>query len=207
MLVAMARPQFPQNDDGRQASSDARQEAATNAVNQLTLKKAAGGELDIPTRADAGLAARGPTAEQLGQTIDLEDARGPSLELAEHQATAPERAGTDEELEAPLPGPTLSAGYDASLEPPPEARDELEAHRRRMDEDIAPPPESLATLPSVQPGAPLAEIVPIFHAQAPEVLARPVPAASPESFGSVREAFRPSSFVELLDASLALNGR
>lgn len=167
-----------------------------------------GGELDIPTRADAALAARGPTAEQLGQTIDLEDARGPSLELAEHHPSAAEQAGTNEELEAPLPGPTLPGGYDVSLEPPPEARDELEAHRRRMEEDIAPPPESLATLPSVQPAAPLAEIVPIFQAQeAPEVLARPVPAASPESFASVRETFRPNSFVELLDASLALNGR
>ena len=29
---------------------------------------------------------------------------------------------------------------------------------------------------------------------------------SPESFGSVRESFRVSSFVELLDASLDLSG-
>jgi len=166
-----------------------------------------GGELDIPTRADAGLAAHGPTPEQLGQTIDLDEARGPSLELAEHPVHTPEPQGV-EELEAPLPGPTLSSGYDASLEPPPEARDELEAHRRRLEDDFAPPPESLATLPSVQPSAPVAEIVPIFPApEAPELLARPIPAASPETFASVREAFRPGSFVELLDASLALGGQ
>ena len=164
-----------------------------------------GGELDIPTRADAGLA--GPTPEQLGQTIDLEEARGPSLELAEHRVSTPAPPAV-EELEAALPGPTLVGGYDASLEPPPEARDELEAHRRRQEDDIPPPPESLATLPSVQPGAPVAEIVPIFQASSgPEVIARPLPTGSPEAFGSVRETFRPSSFVELLDASLGLGGQ
>jgi hypothetical protein len=166
-----------------------------------------GGELDIPTRADRGLSsAGGPTAEQLGQTIDLDEARGPSLELAEHQQAA--GPAPVEELEAPLPGPALVRGYDESLEPPPEARDDLEAHRRRQEDDIPPPPESLAQFPSVQPGAPVAEVVPIHHAQPaePELVARPIPSGSPESFGSVREAFRPSSFVELLDASLALGG-
>ncbi len=166
-----------------------------------------GGELDIPTRADAGLAARGPTTEQLGQTIDLEEARGPSLELAEHRVSTPAPPAI-EELEAPLPGPTMVGGYDEHLQPPPEARDDLEAHRRRQDDDIPPPPESLAQYPSVQPGAPPAEIVPIFQASAgPEVIARSVVAGSPESFGTVRETFRPSSFVELLDASLNLNGQ
>ncbi len=166
-----------------------------------------GGELDIPTRSDAGMATRGPTPEQLGQTIELEEARGPSLELAEHRVSTPAPPAM-EELEAAVPGPTMVGGYDASLAPPPEARDELEAHRRRLDEDAAPPPESLATLPSVQPGAPVAEIVPIFRApEGPEVIGRQVAAGRPESFGSVRETFRPSSFVELLDASLALHGQ
>jgi len=66
---------------------------------------------------------------------------------------------------------------------------------------------ALATLPSVQPGAAPA-IVP-FEAAAtgPEIIARPTPMGNAESFGSVRETFRPSSFVELLDASLALNGQ
>ena len=40
----------------------------------------------------------------------------------------------------------------------------------------------------------------------PEVVARPIPMGSPECFGNVRETFRPSSFVELLDASLGLSG-
>jgi hypothetical protein len=165
-----------------------------------------GGELDIPTRADAGLAASGPTTEQLGQTIELEEARGPTLELAEHQVAAPPPAAV-EELEVALPARDVALGYDESLQPPPEARDELEAHRRRLEDDIPPPPESLATLPSVQPGAAPA-IVPLeAAATGPEIIARPTPMGSPESFGSVRETFRPSSFVELLDASLALDGQ
>jgi hypothetical protein len=166
-----------------------------------------GGELDIPTRADSGItAASGPTAEQLGETIDLEEARGPSLELAEHQQAAAAPAPI-EELEVPLPGPTLVGGYDENLQPPPEARDDLEAHRRRQEDDIPPPPESLAQLPSEQPGPPAAAVVPIYHAQPePELVARPIPSGSPEAFAAVREPFRPSSFVELLDASLALDG-
>jgi hypothetical protein len=167
-----------------------------------------GRELDIPTRADSGITTSGPTAEQLGQTIDLEEARGPSLELAEHQLQTAASPAPVEELEVPLPGPTLVGGYDESLEPPPEARDDLEAHRRRQEDDIAPPPESLAQLPSIQPGPPAAEVVPIYHAQPaqPELVARPIPSGTPESFGAARETFRPSSFVELLDASLALDG-
>jgi hypothetical protein len=168
-----------------------------------------GGELDIPTHAGSGMA--GPTPEQLGQTIDLEEARGPILELAEQKRSEPAPAAV-EELEVALPGPNQVGGYDESLQPPPEARDELEAHRRRLEDDIAPPPESLAQYPSVQPYAPAPEIVPIVQATAeaapldPEIVARPMPMGSPESFGSVREIFRPSSFVELLDASLDLSG-
>lgn len=169
-----------------------------------------GSELDIPTRAESGIATRGPTPEQLGQTIDLDEARGPSLELAEHKGSDVPEPARVEELEAALPGPILVGGYDANLQPPPEALDELEAHRRRQEDDIPPPPESLAQYPSVQPGAASPEIVPSFNsapaAEGPEVVARPVPMGSPQTFGSVRESFRPSSFVELLDASLALSG-
>ena len=164
-----------------------------------------GGELDIPTREVA--AASGPTTEQLGQTIDLEEARGPSLELAEHQAAAAAPAPV-EELEVALPGRDAVGGYDDNLQPPPEALNELEAHRRRLEDDIAPPPESLATLPSVQPGAYGAEIVPLQAAaeapSGPEIIARQAPVGSPETFSSVRDTFRPSSFVDLLDASLSL---
>ena len=174
-----------------------------------------GEELDIPTRGEAATPSTlVPRPEQLGQTIDLEEARGPLLELAEPVPSAAPPAA--EELEVALPEREVVGGYDDQLPPPPEALDELEAHRRRLEEDIAPPPESLATLPSVQPGA-APEILPIvpleaapFVAQpvdvAPEALARSAPMGEPESFTSVRETFRPSTFVELLDASLSLGG-
>lgn len=157
-----------------------------------------GQELDIPTREGAG-----PTAEQLGQTIDLDEARGPSLELAEPaQSSVPPASA--EELEVALPAREVAGGYDDSLLPPPEAREDLEAHRRRQEEELAPPPESLAQLPSLQPG-PSPEIVPQKAAPlTPEVTQRTAPTESVESFISVREAFRPASFVELLDASLGL---
>jgi len=163
-------------------------------------------ELDIPTHADLAAAAAGPTAEQLGQTIDLEEARGPTLELAEHRIATPAPSAV-EELEVALPPRDVALGYDESLQPPPEAREELDAHRRRLEDDIPPPPESLAQLPSVQPG-PAPAIVPLeAAATGPEVIARPAPMGSPESFGMVRDAFRPSTFVELLDASLALDAQ
>jgi len=88
----------------------------------------------------------------------------------------------------------------------------LEAHRRRLEEENIPaPPESLAQLPSVQPkvAAPPESAVVQAAPEAPlspEVVARPIPAGAPEAFASVREPFRPSTFVELLDASLALHG-
>lgn len=182
-----------------------------------------GGELEIPTRSDTHLAAATvPTAEQLGQTIDLEEARGPSLELAEHQVVEAQPAVAVEELEVTLPARDVVGGYDEGLLPPPEALSDLEAHRRSLEDEIAPPPESLAQFPSVQPLGPGAEVVPLPATQAfgpsteivevpaayptPELIARPVAIGGPETFSSLRENFRPSSFVELLDASLALRG-
>ena len=153
-----------------------------------------GQELDIPTRARDANA--GPTPEQLGQTIDLEEARGPELELAEPKSEAAPASKPIEELEVALPGRGVGGGYDDNLQPPPEAQQDLEAHRRRLEDDqVPPPPESLGQLPSMQPRA---------AAAGPEIVARPAPAGSPEAFSSVRESFRPSSFVELLDASLGL---
>ena len=88
---------------------------------------------------------------------------------------------------------------------------------RRLEDDIPPPPESLATLPSVQPVRPQScrstkprrpatrrpargsatkprrPTRPRLCAK-PGIVARPIPVGSPESFSSVRESFRPSSF-------------
>jgi hypothetical protein len=138
-------------------------------------------ELDIPTRA----AQAGPTPEQLGQTIDLEEAPGPELELADPKSSTAPASRPVEELEVALPRREARGGYHHNLQPPPEAQQDLEAHRRRLEDEVPTPPESPA---------------------APELVARPMPSGSPETFSTVRESFKPNSFVELLDASLGLSG-
>ena len=172
-----------------------------------------------------------PTAEQLGQTIDLEEARGPHLELDSAQAApAGQHAELhNEELEVTLPRREFGGGYQHDLMPPPEARQELDAHRQRFGEEAIPPPsESLAQYPSQQT-APATDgfapqIVPASvstdshrenvstvtvdappHAEfAPELLARPEIAAAPVAKFIRVEPARPNTFLELLDASLVL---
>ncbi len=179
-----------------------------------------------------GVRAAVPTAEQLGQTIDLEDARGPSLELDHPAAFNPGPLQEDlpnEELEVTLPGREFAGGYQDDLMPPPEARQELDAHRQRVGDDSIPPaPESLGQYPSRQPEAQASGFVPLIvpssvttdsysesvstvtvdapsNAEfAPELLARPELGPSPVAKFIRVEAPRPKTFMELLDSSLAL---
>jgi hypothetical protein len=172
----------------------------------------------------------GPTTEQLGQTIDLEEARGPHLEL-DHPvpaAAAAIAAAPTEELEITLPQREFGGGYQDDLMPPPEARQDLDAHLQRVGDDaIPPPPESLGQLPSIQPSARVSglfasatpavttesptEAVSTVTIEAPsnaefspELLARPDISPSPVAKFIRAEAPRPSTFLELLDASLTL---
>lgn len=107
-------------------------------------------------------AARGPTPEQLGETIELDETRGPDLELDLAPQPTPPPVSETSELEAPLPQREAHGSYDAELRPPPEARQELEAYTR--------------------PPAPQGEVARVV---------------SPEPS-------RARTFVELLDASIAL---
>ncbi|HKO53031.1 MAG TPA: hypothetical protein VJV79_35220 [Polyangiaceae bacterium] len=180
----------------------------------------------------AGVHAALPTAEQLGQTIDLEDARGPSLELDQPAAFAPDALEEDlssEELEVTLPGRAFAGGYQEDLMPPPEARQDLDAHRQRVGQDPVPPPESAAHYPSQQPveaptsgfaavSAPSSVTTDSYSESvstvtidapakaefAPELLARPDVSPSPVAKFIRIEAPRPKTFMELLDSSLAL---
>ncbi|HEY1534831.1 MAG TPA: hypothetical protein VGF76_12460 [Polyangiaceae bacterium] len=177
-----------------------------------------------------GVNAAHPTTEQLGQTIDLEEARGPHLELdSALSAPAARHEEHNEELEVTLPRREFGGGYQHDLMPPPEARQELDAHRQRFGEEaIPPPPESLAQYPSQQPApstdgfAP--QIVPSSVSTdsysenistvtvdaspnaefAPELLIRPEIAAGPVAKFIRVEPSRPNTFLELLDASLVL---
>jgi len=119
-----------------------------------------------------GVRATVPTPEQLGQTIDLEEARGPDLELDHPTQTQLEPLQEElpnEELEVTLPQRAFGGGYQDDLMPPPEARQDLDAHLSRTGaaehdgaaEPIAPPPESLGQYPSQQPEAPTGGFAPV----------------------------------------------
>jgi hypothetical protein len=143
----------------------------------------------------------GPTTEQLGHTIDLEEARGPSLELAAAPPT-PAPPAPPEDLEIALPLREAAGRYDEELVPPPEARDELDAHLENQNQ-VAPSdlgaPESLSEEGDEQP---------VAAAPAVELIGRP-----PLESGTVIRAERapapiprPNTFLELLDASITLGG-
>jgi len=180
----------------------------------------------------SGVTGAVPTAEQLGQTIDLDEARGPHLELDQPVAAAPE-ATTEgppaEELEVTLPQREFGGGYQENLMPPPEARQDLDAHLQRAGEEaIPPPPESLAQYPSTHPatgasGMFAAATAPSVTTESPneavstvtieasssaefvpELLARPESSPGPVAKFIRADMPRPSTFLELLDASLKL---
>ncbi len=185
-----------------------------------------------------GVSANLPTAEQLGQTIDLEEARGPHLELESALSAAPASAlaqdeRPNDELEVALPQREVGGGYQENLMPPPEALQDLEAHRQRSTEEApapqdAPPPESLAQYPSPRPDEPASGFAPVILPAsvttdspsesvstvtvdappntefAPELLLRPELNPSPVAKFIRVEPPRPNTFLELLDASLSL---
>jgi hypothetical protein len=179
----------------------------------------------------SGMSAAVPTTEQLGQTIELEEARGPHLEL-DHPAplaAAPAmHEAPTEELEITLPRREFGGGYQDDLMPPPEARQDLDAHLQRVGDDaIPPPPESFAQYPSMQPAAStsgtFAAVAPSVTTESPsgavsmvtieapanaefspELLARPDISPGPVAKFVRADAPRPSTFLELLDGSIAL---
>lgn len=169
-----------------------------------------------------------PTPEQLGQTLDLDDARGPTLELDHPPGVAaaePNAPVPPEELEVTLPQREYGGGYQADLLPPPEAREELDAHRQRFGE--APAPEPIAqpaelrsesatsgfaeaaaasvTTNSFSEGVSTVTVEAPPHAEfAPELLARPEVSPVPIAKFIHAAAPRPNTFLELLDRSLSL---
>lgn len=154
----------------------------------------------------AAAAEPGPTIEQIGESVDLgEPTGGTELELDDvaRPATIPPR----EELEALLDQQPMSGIYEEGLLPPPQAREELEAHDRLQAPASGLPEEAaLEDLSaSAQPdaySAPAAEasgVTPVIHAAT-------LPSAGTPSVRAPLPAFHPQSFLELLDASIALAG-
>jgi hypothetical protein len=167
----------PPPESGRQVATPPSD--ATGAARVPEALETADTSSEEPAEVDLPEAPVGPTPEQLGETIELEVSEGPELELA--APVEPTPAPAPDALEAPIPASEAPGGFDRALVPPPEARAELERHRQEAEAREA------ATA-------------------GPEVVRRqPVPAeALPATFSEQAQAFQPSSFLELLDASLKL---
>ncbi|HEY3493987.1 MAG TPA: hypothetical protein VGK73_04845 [Polyangiaceae bacterium] len=138
----------------------------------------------------------GPTAEQLGETIELDAPRGPELEIDVASAVpAPEPERPPEELEMTLPrAPMPSGTYDVSMSPP-------------VDVEVRGAAE--ASLPPIEVGP--SDFIPTVpaHAPPPEELAPERTARVQLGATDVARVVRapsspPRNFVELLDTSLGL---
>jgi len=121
----------------------------------------------------------GPTTEQLGETIELEGADGPEIEIevAGVPAPEPERERPVEELEVALPRAEMPSGtYDVSVSMPADA-------------------------PLVQSAMPT---VPAAQDLAPDVSARPAVSDADVMHVVHVTDKAPDTFTELLEASLGL---
>jgi hypothetical protein len=166
-------------------------------------------------------AVAGPTVEQLGQTIDLEEGgAGPTLELDAPATPPPPPSSKAEELEVPLPSRESAGRYDDELMPPPEAREDLDAHREKVGDSMQPEAPSPPPFAELSPSLPASSVVNTMPAigelpiaefsppPGPEIVGRP-PLESGVVFtmtpGDQRQV-TPSTFLELLDSSIALGG-
>jgi len=129
----------------------------------------------------------GPTAEQLGETIELEPPRGPALEIDVVSAKAePATEPPPEELEVTLPRASLPSGlYDVEIS--------------------VPPPEAVVTLDAPPGQAHVAVTVPAAaRDEGPERTARPALGATDVAAVTLATPAQPKTFVELLDAALGV---
>ena len=133
----------------------------------------------------------GPTAEQLGGTIELEAPRGPELEIdvtIEEPPPASLEPAPAEELEVALPRPSMQSGlYDMTAPPPAQYPDPALAE----GPPSVPEPREKATIPVEVPSI-----------DSPARTARPALGATDVAHVALAPPASSRSFVELLDASL-----
>lgn len=153
-------------------------------------------ELDEPgMEAELARSPSRPAPEQVGNTIELEEPAGPSLELDSLPAeSGPQPGRSTEELEAELVAPKATSVPAAVIESEPAP--ELTSAVVPVSSPIAVPTEARVEQ-LIPPVAPTVE---------PEVLQRPALPTDVQvpMFVSAHREFSPSSFLELLDASLGL---
>jgi hypothetical protein len=158
----------------------------------------AGAEVDDllePDRSGPSISGTPPgelSMEQLGETVELEGADAPraELDLIPLPDEPLDEVGPPDELELSLPQQGFAGGFDQKLAAPPGARADLDRHLR--DQGL---PEPRAAAPAVGSAAPV-------------VVARPASDVTHVAqIIAARPASMPSTFLELLDASLALTAR
>ncbi|MFZ5890896.1 MAG: hypothetical protein ACOY0T_07590 [Myxococcota bacterium] len=125
--------------------------------------------------------ASGPTVEQLGQTIDLEEAPGPELEL--DRPLAPPTPPPPDELEASLSAPQSGGPYaEVSLAAAP----------------------ALHTMPAAREGLVTGDVAPSAPTLAELVQRPPLSSSGVMSISGSAVKAEPRTFLQLLDASIAL---
>jgi hypothetical protein len=125
---------------------------------------------------------RGPTPEQLGETIELPEPSDAQLELDVRVAKERAAEPVSEELEVALPVREAASAYDANLSPPDSAREEI----RRYDEQAV-----------TDAGE---------EVEATQVVRRREIAGATVARVLGKADFTPRTFLELLEASLRLGG-
>ena len=155
-------------------------------------------EAELPSGSDAGAIAAGhaggPTMAQLGETVDLAGADASTADLELDTAHA-EALPTKEKMEAALPRGEFHGAYDESLAPPPEAAQELEAHRQRQEAKAAAKRDA-RRLQAVAPSGERADVT---------AQRRPIPAGTKVAHADLRPASASGqTFVQMLDDSLRL---
>lgn len=140
---------------------------------------------DRPTAAPAG---DQPTMEQLGATISMDDAAGPSPDLELDVESLPPSQLS--ELEVALPGRAFAGGFDDQLAPPPGAHEDLASYQRHSAAQAA----ELA--PASAPAA----------SMSPQVVGRGAPDVT-VPVAEIVDDRKPSQggFLALLDDSVSLN--
>jgi hypothetical protein len=188
-------------------------------------------ELDEPGMEAELARAAGPAPEQVGNTIELEEPAGPSLELDSLPAeSGPQLGRTAEELEADLapsrqptpvpvapiesePAPELtSAVVPVSAPLPVEPPISVPAEARSVPAEPRSVPAETLSLPAEPISIPAKDphveqlLPPVATHVEPEIVKRPALPAEVQVpvFVRAHREFAPSTFVELLDASLGL---
>ena len=175
-------------------------------------------EADLSGSAISQTKANEPSAAQLGETVELDGEGGPParIELLSAPMGVPDPGAQipADELELSLPQQQYGGGYDKDLAPPSRAAEDLARHRELVERAQHPPtepPVSLATPPSMDFAETSARVAIVSPPAAGTEATSPVVVLRPSlrdvQVAEMRKsaaAELPSTFLELLDASLSI---